>query len=95
MGCLCSPFALASVGLIQRCFASTETTRLIRDGKPRMATSTFTQLLSSESVEVLVGLFIGACMLSMLFNILLISLYSLVPQKHNLFETTQNTPKGG
>ena len=33
------------------CFASTETTRLIRDGEPRTATSTFTQLLSSESTR--------------------------------------------
>ena len=29
-------------------FTSTETIRLIRDGDPRTATSTFTQLLSSE-----------------------------------------------
>ena len=34
------------------CFASTETTRLIRDGEPKTATSTFTQLLSSEEIEV-------------------------------------------
>ena len=30
-------------------FTSTETIRLIRDGEPRMATSTFTQLLSCVS----------------------------------------------
>ena len=30
------------------CFTSTETIRTIRDGEPRTATSTFTQLLSSE-----------------------------------------------
>ena len=32
------------------CFTSTETIRLIRDGEPRTATSTFTQLLSSVRV---------------------------------------------
>ena len=32
----------------QRCFTSTETVRIIRDGEPRTATSTFTQPLSSE-----------------------------------------------
>ena len=32
------------------CFTSTETIRLIRDGEPRTATSTFTQLLSSVCV---------------------------------------------
>ena len=30
------------------CFTSTETRRTIRDGQPRTATSSFTQLLSSE-----------------------------------------------
>ena len=30
------------------CFTSTETIRLIKDGEPRTATSTFTQLLSSD-----------------------------------------------
>ena len=95
VGCLCSPFSLASVGLSQRCFTSTETTRLVRDREPRTATSTFTQLLTSVSVEVILVFFIGTCMLSMLFNILLISVYSLVPQKRKLFETTQNTPNGG
>ena len=39
--------------LIQCCFMSTETMRLIRDGEPRMATSTFTQLPSSGSSSVL------------------------------------------
>ena len=34
--------------LFQWCFTSTETIRLIRDGEPWMATSTFTQLLSSD-----------------------------------------------
>ena len=33
--------------LFQSCFKSTETIRLIRDGMPRTATSTFTQLLIS------------------------------------------------
>ena len=32
----------------QSCFTSADTIRLIRDGEPRTATSTFTQLLSSE-----------------------------------------------
>ena len=36
------------VSLVQCCFTSTETIRLIRDGDPRTATSTFTQLLSSK-----------------------------------------------
>ena len=36
----------------QCCFTSTETVRTIRDGEPRTATSTFTQLLSSVSVFV-------------------------------------------
>ena len=33
---------------VQCCLTSTETIRTIRDGDPRTATSTFTQLLSSE-----------------------------------------------
>ena len=33
--------------LVQCCFTSTETVRLVRDGEPKTATSTFTQLLSS------------------------------------------------
>ena len=36
---------------VQCCFTSTETIRLIRDGEPRTATSTFTQLLSSKYVH--------------------------------------------
>ena len=36
------------VCMVQCCFTSTETIRLIRDGEPRTATSTFTQLLSSD-----------------------------------------------
>ena len=35
--------------LLQCCSASTETERTIRDGEPRTATSTFTQLLNSDS----------------------------------------------
>ena len=34
------------------CFTSTETVQTIWDGEPRTATSTFTQLLNSERVEV-------------------------------------------
>ena len=33
---------------VQCCFTSTETVWIIRDGEPSTATSTFTQLLSSE-----------------------------------------------
>ena len=35
---------------VQCCFTSTETVVTVRDGEPRMATSTFTQLLNSVSV---------------------------------------------
>ena len=35
----------------QLLYASTETIRTIKDGEPRTATSTFTQLLSSDSVS--------------------------------------------
>ena len=35
---------------IQCCFTPTETIMTIRDGEPRTATSTFSQLLSSDSV---------------------------------------------
>ena len=37
---------------VQCCFTSTETIRTIRDGEPRTATSTFTQLLSSDIEQV-------------------------------------------
>ena len=33
---------------VQCCFTSTETVRTIKDGEPRTATSTFTQLLNSD-----------------------------------------------
>ena len=36
---------------VQCCFTCTETVRLMKDVKPRTATSTFTQLLSSECVR--------------------------------------------
>ena len=35
-------------GQVRCCFTSTETTRTVRDGEPRTATSAFTQLLSSQ-----------------------------------------------
>ena len=38
---------LSSESGVQCCFKSTETTRTVRDGEPRTATSTFTQLQSS------------------------------------------------
>ena len=38
------------VNMVQCCFTSTETVRLIRDGEPRTDTSTFTQILSSGGV---------------------------------------------
>ena len=41
--------------LVQCCFTSTETIRLIRDGESRTATSTFTQLLSSVLKYILAG----------------------------------------
>ena len=37
---------------VQCCFTSTETIRTIRDGEPRTATSTFTQLLTSEKATL-------------------------------------------
>ena len=43
---------------VQCCFTSTETMRLIRDGEPRTATSTFTQLLSSDPVSSSVLLYV-------------------------------------
>ena len=46
---------VSKVGLtvqVQYCFTSLETIRTIRVGEPRMATSTFTQLLSSVEVHV-------------------------------------------
>ena len=36
--------------IVQCCFTSTETMRNIMDREPRMATSTFTQLLSSAHI---------------------------------------------
>ena len=47
---------------VQCCFTSTETIRTIRDGEPRSATSTFTQLLSSDppqSSSILVRSFLA------------------------------------
>ena len=50
------PFSLSSISRgesgplsVQCCYTSTETLRFIRFGEPRTATSTFAQLLSSES----------------------------------------------
>ena len=43
---------------VQCCFTSTETIRTIRDGEPRTATSTFTQLLSSESERARMSSFV-------------------------------------
>ena len=39
--------ALTVHAQVQCCFTSTETIRPVKDGEPRMATSTFTQLLGS------------------------------------------------
>ena len=47
--------------LIQCCFTSIETMRLIRDGEPRAATSTFTQLLSSVSSYIRFGGVVELC----------------------------------
>ena len=61
--CLCVGFFFGGGGgeggivfcpFVQCCFTSTETRRFIRDGKPRTATSTFTQLLSSDFLLVFV-----------------------------------------
>ena len=41
---------IVSVDVVPCCFTSAETIRLIKDGEPRTATSTFTQFLSSSSV---------------------------------------------
>ena len=41
-------FQCCFTSTVQCCFTSTETIRLIRDGEPRAATSTFTQLLRSD-----------------------------------------------
>ena len=43
---------------VQSCFMSTETVSAIRDGKPRTATSTFTQLLSSGGMSSSVLLYL-------------------------------------
>ena len=45
--------AQTEVFFVQCCFPSTETIRTIKDGEPRTATSTLTQLLSS------IGRFLG------------------------------------
>ena len=42
----------------QCCFTSTETKRTVKDGEPRTATSTFTQLLNSEGQY---DVFMGIC----------------------------------
>ena len=39
------------VCMVQCCFTSTETIRLIRTGRPGTATSTFTQLLNSDAYQ--------------------------------------------
>ena len=43
------------LSMVQCCFTSTETARLIRDGEPRTATSTFTQLLKSAKEAAMVS----------------------------------------
>ena len=43
-----SRLTLAGTFFLKCCFTSTETMRTIRDGEPRAATSTFTQLLRSD-----------------------------------------------
>ena len=42
---------------VQCCFTSTETVRTIRDGEPRTSTSTFTQLLNSDTTASRASLF--------------------------------------
>ena len=48
----CAALACDSAVSVLCCFTSTETLRLIRDGEPRTATSTFTQLQSSANLIV-------------------------------------------
>ena len=48
---LCAP-CTRQMDIVQRCFAFTETLQTIRDGEPRSATSTFTQLLSSADRQM-------------------------------------------
>ena len=43
----CPPTLLAPSSFVKSCFTSTEITRTVRDGEPRTATSSFTQLSSS------------------------------------------------
>ena len=57
----------------QRCFTSTETTRLIRDGEPRMATSSFRRLLSLHFPHTIHCTFVGH---------LCIALFSAFQQTH-------------
>ena len=46
-GCILGTKCDQCVCMVQRCFTSTETVRLIRTGEPRTATSTVTELLNS------------------------------------------------
>ena len=48
---LCAP-CTRQMDSVQCCFAFTETLQTIRDGEPRSATSTFTQLLSSADRQM-------------------------------------------
>ena len=61
-----SPFTQllsSEVRLLSFCFTSTKTIRLIGDGEPRVATSTFTQFLSPE--VVLASSFLPWCLTSL------------------------------
>ena len=51
-GWITVPTASTTQVQVQRCFTSTEIIRTIRDGEPRAASSTFTQLLSFELLLV-------------------------------------------
>ena len=48
---LVTPLCVSCFFFFKRCFTSTETIRIIRDGKPGTATSTLTQLLNYVYID--------------------------------------------
>ena len=68
--CVCACICVRGTGVLgwgsrfcfsfQCCFTCTETTRLIRDGEPKTATSTSTQLLSSDTTTGIVSVLLYA-----------------------------------
>ena len=47
----CQQAHISSLFVSACCFTTTETIRLIRDGEPRTATSTFTQFLCAQLID--------------------------------------------